>query len=373
MFIDRIELYLVENDFYSPWRTAYGSDLKNCSVFGRITSGSHEGWSESSPLPEPNYSCEYGSGAYETAKRFLAPCIVGKEFATARELNAAMAHVKGNPFAKAAIEMAWWNLDAAVKGKSLGKMLGTVKKEVMIGKGWGIGDNYDQLIANIGESFDKGYTRVKLKVMHGWDLEMLEAVRSVFPDKTLHIDCNASYTFGEADIFKKMDKFHLAMIEQPFQYGDIYSHAKLQKMIDTPICLDEGVTEPWQAEQAAELDACRYINIKPARVGGLQNSLDINNICIQAGIGCWVGGMLENDVGKAICTEVAALPNMVYPHDITPAGVSYPDVITASALEETPRHTIHCSNQIGTPVVPDMTKFFQKVIAKAVISTGTKQ
>jgi len=368
MLIEKIELYLVENDFFTPWRTAYGSDPGNCAVFARMVSGAFEGWSESSPLPGPNYSYEHGRGAYEVAKQFLAPCVVGKEFATAGELNSAMAHVKGNPFAKAAIEMAWWTLEAAIKGKTLGTMLGAEAKEVVLGDGWGISDSYDTLIANIGKSFDQGYTRVKLKAMHGWDVEMLEAVRSVFPTQTIHIDCNASYTFAEADTFKKIDKFHLAMIEQPFQCGDIYSHAKLQKMLDTPVCLDESITEPWQAEQAAELGACRYINIKPARVGGLQNALDINTVCTQAGIGCWVGGMLESDVGKAICTEVAALPNMVYSHDITPSVFNYPEIITSSVLEETPAHTIRCSCIPGTPIVPDMEKFMKKVVVSTVIT-----
>jgi len=371
MLVDKIELYLVENAFFTPWRTAYGSDPGNCAVFARMVSGTYEGWSESSPLCGPNYSYEHGAGAYEVAKRFLAPCIVGKDFITAKELNDAMAHIKGNPFAKAAIEMAWWNLDAAIKGKTLGDMLGTERKEVPLGDGFGVSDSYDALIAKIGESFDKGYSRVKLKVMHGWDVEMLEAVRSVFPTQTFHIDCNASYTFAEADVFKKIDKFHLAMIEQPFQSGDIYNHAKLQKMIDTPICLDETITEPWQAEVAAELGACGYVNIKPARVGGLQNSLDINTICAQAGIGCWVGGMMESDVGKSICTEWAVILNMVYPHDITPSVFNYPDIITSSVLEETPRCTIACSDRIGTPVVPDIEKFLKKVITSAVI-TGAR-
>ena len=110
MRIDGIELYLVENAFHKPWRTAYGSDPGNSVVIARMVSGNYEGWSEASPLPDPNYSYEYGAGAFEIARRFLAPLVVGKEFSTARELNDAMRHVKGNPFAKAAVEMAWWTI-----------------------------------------------------------------------------------------------------------------------------------------------------------------------------------------------------------------------------------------------------------------------
>lgn len=366
MKIEGIELYLVENRFYHPWRTAYGEDAGNSVVLTRMVSGGKEGWSESSPLPGPNYSAEYGRGAFAVARDFLAPVLVGQEISSARELNARLADVKGNPFAKAAVEMAWWTLFADLRGKTLGEALGAEKASVNIGDGWGIADSYDELIANVGRSFDAGYKRVKLKIAPGWDVEMLEAVRSVFPNQTIHVDGNASYRYAEhKDLFRKMDRFHLAMIEQPFQVGDLYDHARLQKQLDTPLCLDEGITEPWQAEQAAEMGACRYINIKPARVGGLQNSLDINEICRQAGIGCWVGGMMESDVGKSLCVELAALPNMVYPHDITPGSVTYPESISAEKLTVGPGQTLSVSRRAGTPVLPDMEKLKGKIRDKA--------
>ena len=366
MRIDGLELYLVENAFYKPWRTAYGSDPGNSVVIARMVSGEHEGWSEASPLPDPNYSCEYGAGAFQVAKKFLAPLVVGKDFSTARELNDAMRHVKGNPFAKAAVEMAWWTLKADMEGKTLGAVLGAQQSQVEVGDGWGIEDSFDAIIANIGKSFDEGYTRVKLKIGPGWDEKMLEAVRSVFPNQTIHVDGNSAYRYSEhADLLKRLDRFHLAMIEQPFQVGDIYFHSKLQSQMDTPICLDETITEPWQAEVAAEMNACKYINIKPARVGGLQNSLDINEICRQAGIGCWVGGMMESDIGKAICTELAAIPNMVYSHDITPASLNYPFTITKRILTMTPDKKLELATESGAPVKPDMERMLQKVTMTA--------
>ena len=366
MRIDGLELYLVENAFYKPWRTAYGSDPGNSVVIARMVSGEYEGWSEASPLPDPNYSYEYGAGAFLIAKKVLAPLVVGKEFSTARELNDAMRHVKGNPFAKAAVEMAWWSLKADMESKTLGTLLGAEKTQVDVGDGWGIEDSIDKLVANVGKSFDEGYTRVKLKIGPGWDEKVLEAVRSEFPNQTIHVDGNSAYRYSEhADMLKRLDRFHLAMIEQPFQVGDIYFHAKLQAQMDTPICLDETITEPWQAEVAAEMKACKYINIKPARVGGLQNSLDINEICRQAGIGCWVGGMMESDIGKAICTELAAIPNMVYSHDITPAAINYPFTITKRVLTMTPDKKLELATETGAPVKPDMDKMLQKVTQSA--------
>lgn len=366
MRIDSIELYLVENRFYRPWRTAYGSDEGNCVLITRMRSGDHEGWSETSALSGPNYSYEYGEGMFIVARRFLAPALIGRSFESARELNAAMAHVKGTPFAKAGIEIAWWTLSADIAGVPLGKLLGGTASSVEVGDGWGIADSYDELIENIGKSFDAGYQRVKLKIAHGWDFDMLAAVRSVFPKQTIHVDCNASYSFKEdLALLRRLDRFHLAMIEQPFQTGDLYYHAKFQAMIETPVCLDETITAPWQAELAAELGSCRFVNIKPSRVGGLQNTLDINRICAEAGIGCWIGGMLESDIGKAVCVEAAALPNMVYPHDITPASVSYPTCMTDVSLALNPDCTLDVSTRPGAPVRPDMEKMRKMITASA--------
>lgn len=366
MFIDGIEFFLVKNKFYTPWRTAYGSDDGSVVVITRMKSGRFEGWSESSPFAEPNYSYEYGEGVFEVARRFFAPILVGKSFESARELNAAMAHVKGNPFAKAAVEMAWWTLKADMEGKKLGSLLGTTSSKVDIGDDWGVGDDYDTLISSIGKSFDQGYKRVKLKIAPGWDEEMLQAVRSVFPTQTIHVDGNSGYRYDhDAAMFKRMDRFHLAMIEQPFQAGDLYDHAKLQAQIDTPICLDETITAPWIAEQAVEMKACGCINIKPPRVGGLQNSLDINEICRQAGIGCWIGGMMEGDIGKGICTELAALPYMTYPHDITPAVLSYPDRYTTRDIHINPDCTLDTADCCGSPVKPDLKKMREKTLRTA--------
>ena len=366
MHIDHVELYLVENRFHRPWRTAYGADPGNSALITCMVSGDHEGWSESSPLPGPTYSYEYGPGIYELARRFLVPTVLGRDFDSARELNAAMSCFKGSPFAKAGIEMAWWTLQADIQGVTLGKLLGAVTDKIDVGEGFGIADSYDALIEEMGRSFDKGYKRVKLKMAHGWDYDMLSAVRSVFPNEVIHVDCNSSYRYpDDLEFFKKLDRFHLAMIEQPFQAGDLYHHAKLQAAIDTPICLDESITEPWQAEEAAEMKACKYINVKTGRAGGLQNCLDINEICRQAGIGCWVGGMMESDLGKAICVELAAISNMTYPHDVTPSMFNYPDSITQRELVLNDDCTLTVSSRPGTPILPDLEKMAPKVVASA--------
>ncbi len=368
MYIDRIELYLVENRFHEPWRTAYGSDDGNCVVMARLISGDHEGWGEGSPLPGPTYCGEWGEGAFEVVKRFLAPAIIKKDMPDYKAVNKAMSPYKGNVFAKAALEIAWWNLQADILGVTLHELLG-VKGNPTVKEGAGIGirDSFDDLICEIGKRVDAGAPRIKLKAAHGWDFDMLAAVRSTFPNETIHIDCNSSYDRSEIDLFKKMDKFNLAMIEQPFDPEDLVGHAMLQKAIETPVCLDESIHGVLSCVQTIELGSCRYINIKPARVGGLGNSLEINKLCAENGITCWVGGMMESDVGKSICVELASLNNMDYPADLTPELDNYIEAICDEHLTRVAPYTFPTAVSKGNPIKPNMDKMLAKTIKQAVI------
>src|SRR5207247_8647667 len=112
--------------------------------------------------------------------------------------------------------------------------------------------------------------RIKLKFRPGWDLDMVAAVRSTFPNFTFHVDCNAAYRLADADLFKALDRHRLAMIEQPLADDgmSLVNHAALASMIETPICLDESVQSVPHVRAALRLSGRRVANIKMARVGG---------------------------------------------------------------------------------------------------------
>ena len=114
---------------------------------------------------------------------------------------------------------------------------------------------------------------------------MVAAVRGAFPGP-LHIDCNGAYTLKDAPLFRELDRYGLAMIEQPLAHDDLIDHAALQQQISTPLCLDESITSPDKARKAIAIGACRWINIKPARVGGLTNALRIHDLARDAGVPC---------------------------------------------------------------------------------------
>lgn len=335
MKIDRIELFHVAMPLIYPWRTAYGEDAEINSVLCRMTSGSVDAWGESTPFAAPCYSPECSLGIYGVARDWLGPALLGQEISSGEDLQKRLAIYKGNPFAKAMFDNAWWSLQSKLTGQPLHRLLGATRDQVAVGADFGVMDSIDDLLSNIGEAVSQRFPRIKLKFRPGWDVEMLRAVREQFPHQTIHIDCNSGYRLADLPLFEQVDQFGLAMIEQPLQHDDIIDHAELQKRISTPVCLDESITHLRKTEQALALGSCRYVNIKPGRVGGLTNAVAIHNACRYAGIPCWVGGMLESATGAAHCVALAMLENFTYPADIFPSSRFYREDLADPPLELT--------------------------------------
>ncbi|MFO1020769.1 MAG: o-succinylbenzoate synthase [Planctomycetales bacterium] len=323
MKIDGIELYHVAMPLIYPWRTAYGEDATIHSLFCRLSSGGTSAWSESCPLAAPCYSPEWADAAFGVASRWMAPLLIGQEIPSGEVLQQKLSLFKGNVFAKAAFDMAWWNLQAVLTDQPLHRLLGATRDEVPVGADFGVMDQVDELLPLVADAVAQKFPRVKLKFRPGWDLDMLRQVRKQHPTHPIHIDCNSGYRLKDIPLFQQVDEFQLAMIEQPLQHDDLLDHSKLQKQIRTPVCLDESITTVRGVEQAIELGSCRYVNIKPGRVGGLTNAKAIHDRCRDAGIPCWVGGMLESATGIGSCIALAMLENFTYPADIFPSSRFY--------------------------------------------------
>ena len=316
MRIDAIELRHVAMPLLSPWKTASHEASAIHAVFARLESDGVSAWGEAAPLSDPTYSPEWAATAFTTMESWLAPALLGEVISSGSELQERLAIFKGNYFAKGALDCAWWALDAKLAGAPLHRHVGGVHDRIEIGADFGVAESFDTLIGQIGGALEEGFRRVKLKFRPGWDVEMVAAVRSAFPDLVCHVDCNSGYTLGDVELFKKLDEFELAMIEQPLAFDDLLDHAKLAQQIETPICLDETIVSTDRARHAIELGACSWINIKHGRVGGITNAIAINELCMDAGIKCWVGSMLESAVGSALSVAVASREHVHYPADV---------------------------------------------------------
>lgn len=323
MLIERIEIFHVAMPLIYPWRTAYGEDASIESLLIKVSSEDQYGWGEATPFAAPCYSPEWAAGIFAMVNQWLAPALINQEIPSGEVLNQTMGMFKGNHFAKGAMDTAWWSLHSKLQEKPLYQALGGTRNRVPVGADFGVMDSLDELVEAVGRAVDDGFPRVKLKFRPGWDLDMLEAVRSTFPELTIHIDCNSGYRLQDSAMFQKIDRFHLAMIEQPLQHDDVVDHAKLAQKIETPICLDESINSIDRARQAIEMKSCRWINVKPGRVGGLTQAVAIHDLCQDAGIPCWVGGMLESAVGASFCVALATLNNFTYPPDIFPSSRFY--------------------------------------------------
>jgi len=323
MRIDRIEIHRVAMPLIYPFRTAFGNDQTIESVLVKIQSGPFVGWGEAAPWRDPAFGPEWAAGVFLLLKERLAPLLVGREIESGDELQSALRSVKGNHFAKAALDLAWWDLFARGRGEPLWKVLGGRGPTVDVGADFGIMESIDTLIETIADALRAGFKRVKLKYRPGWELDVLTAVRSRFPDATFHVDCNSAYTLDDLAMLRRLDEFGLAMIEQPLAHDDLFDHATLQREIRTPICLDESIVSEDKMRKAIALKSCGRVNIKLGRVGGITNALKILRLCSQAGMPCWVGSMLESAVGMSHNIALATLDNIRYPSDIFPTSRFY--------------------------------------------------
>ncbi len=367
MKIDRMEIHHVRLPLIKPWRTAYGEDADIESVLVKAFSGDASAWVETTPLAEPTYCNEWAAGAAYTIERVLAPRVVGRDWDAPEPLNEMLSQFRGNSFAKAGVDNAWWALQATLEGVPLHKLLGGEREEIEFGHDFGVEDTVEILLAEIDEAVRAGYPRIKLKIKRGWDLEIMRTVRSHWPDVTFHVDCNSGYTLDDLELFKQLDRLNLAMFEQPLGNEDLADHAELQRQVGTPVCLDESVRNLWSARQAIKLGSCRMINIKPGRVGGLTTAKAIHDLAAEHNVPCWVGGMLESAIGVGILVELATLGNFTYPNDVIPSERLYRRDVTDPEVVASRVAFIPASKGPYTDYVPNEERIANQTIRKAVV------
>jgi O-succinylbenzoate synthase len=332
MRVDSLEIHRVAMPLVYPFRTATGDDHTIESVLVRMASGDRSGWGETAPGQLPTYSGEWAAAVFLTARDVLAPLLLGEDIASGEDLQQRLSHIKGNQFAKAVLDSAWWDLYARTRGEPLWQSLGGSGPTVDVGADFGIMETIESLLDTIGTAVESGFKRIKLKYRPGWELDMVAAVRAAYPNIVFHVDCNSAYRLDDLPMLKRLDEYGLAMIEQPLAHDDLLDHAELQRHITTPICLDESITSLDKTRKAIAIGATKWVNIKYGRVGGVTNARAIHDLCAQSGLPCWIGGMLESAVGASHCLALATLPNVKYPSDIFPSSRFYREDLAAPEI-----------------------------------------
>ncbi len=337
MRIDRLELRLLRLPLVRFFETSFGRVHERAFLLVTVDGDGASGVGECVADANPYYSAETTRTAWHIISEFLAPLVLGRSFDHPREIFSAFAAVRGHQMAKAAVEMAAWDLVARQEGVSLSTLLGAsraapgageLRTFIESGVSIGIQDSFDELVDRVAIERAAGYRRVKIKIKPGWDVTAVQRIRERFGDIPLMVDANAAYTLEDAPRLAELDRFDLMMIEQPLDYDDIRDHARLQRELRTPICLDESIATVRAAAEAIELGACRVINIKPGRVGGHAESLRLHDLAAAHGVPVWHGGMLESGVGRAHNIHLSTLPNFSLPGDVAASRRYYtPDLI----------------------------------------------
>ncbi len=346
-----IELRLIDLPLVRPFRTSFGTESSKTCVLVRVVTDEGEGWGECVTSPDPGYSEEFNEGAWLVLRDFLAPALFSAGDIRSDALDVVLAGVRGNPMAKATLIDAFLDAELRAAGRSLASHLGATSDRVACGVSVGIADSTAALLEQVDGYLADGYRRIKLKIEPGLDVERVAAVRAAHPEILLSVDANAAYTLADLAVFVALDELDLLMIEQPLHHDDLVMHAALQAKIATALCLDESIRSANDAEAAIELGACRIVNIKQGRVGGIPEATRIHDICRSAGIPVWCGGMLETGVGRATNLALAALPGFTLPGDTSASSRYFTDDLTAPFVID-PDGTMEVPSGPGIGVTP---------------------
>src|SRR5262249_7308374 len=348
MKIEAITLREVQMPLVQFFETSFGRTYSRRILLLTVHSDGANGWAECVAAEDPYYSSEWIETAWPTIKHHLAPAILGRDLQSGAETVSLMAKVREHRMAKAAVGNAVWDLEAQQKQQPLWKLLGGTLSEIQCGDSIGIQDSIEKLTTKVEPKLATGYRRSKLKVKPGWDVNILERVRSRWPDILLSCDANAAYTMEDASHLLAFDQFKLLMIEQPLWTDDLHFHARLQKKLKTAICLDESIGSARDACTAVEIGACRIINIKVGRVGGFSEAKRIHDICQGNGIPVWCGGMLESGIGRAHNVALSTLPNFRLPGDVSASKRYWQEDIVDPEVTVSSQGTIRIKDAAGT-------------------------
>jgi len=352
MRISRVTLYHLRMPMQSAFKTSFGSTLERECILVEASSEGLMGYGECVADRDPGYSYETAGTAWHVLTDFLIPEILNTNFDSALELQKKISHIRGHPMAKAGLEMVLWDLIGKRDGRSLQDLIGGVGDSVQVGVSVGIQEDQKTLVGVVEGYLRNGYERVKLKIMPGRDVEDVSAVRYAFPDLMLQVDANSAYDLETAKGIFPMDEMDLLLIEQPLAEDDLWDHRQLQKKFTTPICLDESIGSERHT----------------GRVGGLSQGIAIHDLCYQANIPVWCGGMLETGIGRAANLAIASLPGFIFPGDISATERYYAEDITNEIFQLNPGSSIDVPNEPGLGVSVNSKALEKFTVKKITIS-----
>jgi len=368
MKIEQVTLYHLRMPLVSPFETSFGRISTRDCILIEMKADGVTGYGECVADRDPGYAYETSGTAWHILSDFLIPILLNRQIMHPADLHTYCRQVRGHRMAKSGLEMALWDIWGKQQGRSLQELLGGVNRRVAVGVSVGLQDSEEELVDVVSAYVEQGYARVKIKIKPGRDVGDTRAVRRAFPELPLQVDANSAYTLETSMDLRPLDDLSLLLIEQPLAEDDLWDHSRLQPQFNTPLCLDESILSPRHARQALEMGACRIVNIKTGRVGGLSQAIKIHDLCRARDIPVWCGGMLETGVGRAANLALASLPGFTLPGDISASARYYQEDITHQRFTLNPDSTISVPTSPGLGVTVD-----RDILQKVTLNIATFQ
>ncbi len=350
MIVTHVILYHLRMPLVSHFETSFGRIHTRDCILLEVHADGLVGFGECAADRDPGYAYETVGTAWYILSQFILPATLGKDIQQPGDMHLFTENIRGHRMAKAGLEMALWDVFGKKEDRSLRDLFGGVRDRVEVGVSVGIQDSPQDLVDVVESYLKSGYGRVKIKIKPGRDVLDTQTLRSSFPDLRLQVDANSAYTIETAQVLEPLDDLNLLLVEQPFAEDDMWDHRALQRRFKTPLCLDESILSLRHARQALEMEACRVINIKPGRVGGLSEAIAIHDLCRSVSVPVWCGGMLETGVGRAANLALATLPGFTLPGDISATDRYYTRDITNEIFTLNPDSTITVPSAPGLGV-----------------------
>jgi O-succinylbenzoate synthase len=352
MRLESLTLREIHLKLVTPFETSMDRVTERRIILAEVQVGGVSGWGECTAGETPFYCPEDSDTAWHVLKKYLWPMLRGRELNSAADVWALLEQVRGHNMAKATVETAIWDAESKLKNIPLWKLIGGQRTEIPCGVSIGIKDSLDELSATVKKELGAGYQRIKIKIKPGKDVPQVQRLRQDFPGIKLMVDANSAYRREDFSLLKQLDAFYLMMIEQPLGWDDLFGHVEIQKKLQTPICLDECIHTYEQAEAAIVLGACKIINIKLGRVGGMLQARRIHDLCQRHHVPVWCGGMLESGIGRAQNIAMSTLPNFSLPGDVTASARYWNEDVISPEVTVTPQGTIKVPDAPGIGFVP---------------------
>lgn len=297
----------------------------------------------------PDWSGETSRGAQALIDDHFAPRLIGEDPRRVRHCLDRLAKTVHNPFAKAGIEMALFDL----LGKSLNapvyQLLGGAVRLGPFPLRFPIMPVLPERSAEVARRMvAEGFRTIKLKVGHDpldYDLERLRKVRdAVGADIQVTVDANGGWTVQEAVFaLPRLEELGVLFVEQPVARHDLEGLAEVRRRSRLPIMADESIFTLSDARRCLELRAADIISVYPGKNGGLLQTCAIAQLAESAGVHCALGSNLEWDIGSAAMSHAcAAIPNIAverYAADLIGPVFHTERAIKASLLSA-PAHAI---------------------------------